>query len=212
MNVPRPRLRAALHLGRGAERGFTLVEMLAVIAMIGILTVVASPIFIDMMRDRRINRAAMNIADYYRTARSRALGRGMPVLIRWDANAGLKQQSSGVLSILEPVVLDYPSVNTSCVAIDWTDTNVAYTYSQFDVGDGHYERADVSFIDDTGATRAKADVCFSPRGRTYLRTTGVFTELTGVPTFKVVNSKAAGGTGLVRTVFIPPNGVARLAQ
>src|SRR4051812_25550759 len=116
MIAPRPRLRARLRLGRGGLRGFTLAEMLAVIAMIGILTTVAAPAFTTMMRDRRINRAGMHIADCYRTARSRALGRGMPVLIHWDANAGLQRHdplvgisTSGVLSIIEPIVVDYPN-------------------------------------------------------------------------------------------------------
>jgi len=163
---PRP----PLHIRRGAERGFTLAEMFAVMAMIGVLAVVASPVFINMVRDRRVSRAAMQVADMYRTARTRALAKGVPVRIHWDVNA-------------------------------------VYTYMRFDVGDGRHERAVLTFNDDKGVSNPVADVCFTPRGRAFLRTTGTYAPLNGVPTFSVVNS----GTGKARTVFIPPNGDARFA-
>lgn len=198
--------------GYAGARGFTLTEMLAVVVLIGILSAAASPMFVNMMRDRRVNRAAMQVTDMYRTARTRALGRGMPVLIHWDDSAGLHRGSSGVLTISEPNIAGYPDVNTGCGSVNWTDAKSTYPFMSFDVGNGFYERAALTFIDDTGASRKQSDICFSPRGRTYISTGGAFVELAGVPSFTVVNSAAAGGTGLVRTVFIPPNGVARLAQ
>lgn len=210
MRAPSPR-----SFGRAGARGFTIAEMLAVIAMIGILTVVASPVFIDMMRDRRINRAATNIADYYRTARTRALGRGRPVLIHWDASAGLQKGSSGVLTITEPVVGTSPSVDNltmNCMSVNWAAPGATYTYTSFDVGDGHYENAVISFKDDKGNPLTSADICYSPRGGAYLRTASGFAQLTGVTTFTAANVKGPGINGLTRTVFIPPNGVARLAQ
>lgn len=197
---------------RGPARGFTLAELLAVLAMIGILAVVASPSFINMMRDRRINAAAMQVVDMYRTARTRALGRGAPVLITWDANDGLKQQSSGVLTLREPIMDNSPEPNPGCTGIDWDNPARIYSYMRFDFGSGHYERAALSFLDLTGKATPKADICFSSRGRAFIRTGGPFSELTGVPTFTVTNSAVKGGTGLVRTIFLPPNGVARLAQ
>jgi len=193
---------------RRAARGFTMAEMLAVIAMIAILSVAASPVFVNMMRDRRVNRVGMNIADYYRTARTRALGRGTPVLVRWKADAGLKHGSSGVLTILEPVVTDLQNAYRTCGSVEWDNDKAAYPLMSFDVGDGHYERAVVTFADDAGSTQDTADICFSPRGRSFIRSSGVWSPLSGVPTFTVTNS----GTGLIRKVFVPPNGVARLAQ
>src|SRR4051794_38527987 len=71
--APRPRPR------RANQRGFTLAEMLAVVAMISILAVSASPVFVSMMRDRRVNRAAFQLVDMVRTARMRAIGRNLPV-------------------------------------------------------------------------------------------------------------------------------------
>lgn len=198
----------------GPARGFTLAEMLAVITMIGIFSVAASPVFINMMRDRRINSAAMELVDMYRTARTQALARGMPVLITWDATAGAQKQSSGVVTILEPVLRDVPDLNTSCTGVNWEDTKVTYPYMRFDAGDGRHERAVLTFTDDKGGSPKKADICFSPRGRAFLRTDGGgFTELNGVPSFTVANGgNGQVGTGLVRTIFIPPNGVARIGE
>jgi type IV fimbrial biogenesis protein FimT len=199
---------------RGPARGFTMVEMLAVLAMIGILTVVAAPSFINMMRDRRINSAALQVVDMYRTARTRALGRGAPVLITWNEDDGLKVLSSGVLTIREPAAPNSPEPSPGCTGIPWDNPDQIYTYMRFDFGSGQYERAVLSFIDHGGAVdsagtrRPRADICFSSRGRAFIRTGGAFSELTSVPTFTIKNS----GTSLVRTVFVPPNGVARLAQ
>jgi type IV fimbrial biogenesis protein FimT len=83
-----------------------------------------------------------------------------------------------------------------------------YDYMRFDFGDGRHERAVLSFFDPDNKRQTRAELCFSPRGRTFLRAGDAFTELAGVPRFTVTNS----GTGLERTVFLPPNGVARLAQ
>jgi prepilin-type N-terminal cleavage/methylation domain-containing protein len=185
---------------RGPARGFTIAELLAVLVMIGILVVAASPAFINMVRDGRIRGGAMQVVDMYRTARTRALGRGAPVLITWD--------NKGVLTLLEPIMDNSSEPSPGCTGIAWDDPVRIYPHMVFDFRSGHYENASFAFIDLTGATAPKADICYSSRGRAFIRTGGVFSELTGVPTFTVTN----GWTGLVRTIFLPPNGIARLKQ
>jgi type IV fimbrial biogenesis protein FimT len=72
-----------------------------------------------------------------------------------------------------------------------------------------YELAGLAFHDEVDGAQGFADMCFSARGRTFVRYTdgGAFTPLTGVPRVNVTNTS----TQLLRTVFIPPNGVARMA-
>jgi prepilin-type N-terminal cleavage/methylation domain-containing protein len=199
---PRPR--------RAMTRGFTLAEMLAVVAMISILAVSASPVFIGMMRDRRVNRAAFQIVDLVRTARMRAIGRNLPVQLTWDASGGHNVRASGLLTMTEPVVALFAQ-QRSCLGTYVTGSpSVVQEVARFDVGNGLYENAVLKFIDNGGAERASASLCFSGRGATYMTVGGVADRLAGPVMFTVTNFNGSV-TGLQRKVFIPPNGAARLA-
>ncbi len=202
---PRPR--------RAISRGFTLAEMLAVIAMISILAVSASPVFIGMMRDRRVNRAAFQIVDMVRSARMRALGRNLPVELRWDASGGNNNLASGLLTVREPVVALFAQSSSCLGTYKTASTSVVQEVARFDVGNGLYENALLKFVDNVGAERTNATLCFSGRGATYMSVGGgVAQRLAGPVMFTVTNFNAAANvTGLKRKVFIPPNGAARLA-
>jgi prepilin-type N-terminal cleavage/methylation domain-containing protein len=202
---PRPR--------RAFSRGFTLAEMLAVIAMIGILAVAASPVFIGMMRDRRVNRAAFQIVDLVRTARMRALGRNLPVQLTWSATGGANKLASGLLTMNEPVLALFAQTNTCQGTFGIGSTSVQQEVTRFDIGNGTYEHALVKFFDSGTIERANVSICFSGRGATYITVGGgVANRLAGPVTFTVTNFNAASNiTGLQRRVFIPPNGAARLA-
>ena len=179
--------------------------------MISILSALAKPYIVNIFRDRRVSRAAMQLVDMTRLARTRALGRGTPVLLAWDAAGGNKVGSSGLLRMLEPVTTQTPTT-TSCAGTNWSDPTAVTEVARFDVGNGLYELATVGFVDDTGVARTRADLCFAARGRSYLRTIGGFAALMGVVQFDVMNDTSKGGTGLRRTVFVPSSGVARVAQ
>lgn len=194
---------------RHGARGFTIPEVLAVVIIIGIFAAAASPTFIQLMRDRRVNRAAMEITGLYRLARSRALGRSNPVLVRWresGADQGF-QVREGIVRRTGDVFAE------GCKSItDWQDPTQAQLVTDFKpksfVG-ATYELAGFSFLDENANAQAFAEMCFSARGRTFVRYAdgALFDALTGVPRVNVANTR----TGLVRTVFIPPNGVARMA-
>ena len=209
--MPSPSYRPRPHHAR--ERGFTLAEMLAVIAMISILAVTASPVFIGMMRDRRVNRAAFQIVDMVRTARMRAVGRNIPVQLTWNETGGNKNLASGLLTMSEPVVGLFANAR-SCIGtyLPGAPNVVIQEVARFDVGNGLYQHALVQFADNSGVQRPQVSLCFSGRGATYMTVGGVAARLAGPVTFNVTNYNSATGiTGLRRRVFIPPNGAARLA-
>lgn len=81
---------------RHALRAFTLIELLAVIAMIGALAAATAPSIIYYLRDRRVADAGSQIANLYRFARARSMGRGSAVNVRY-------QNSPTALNMLNPL-------------------------------------------------------------------------------------------------------------
>jgi len=188
------------------RRGFTLVELMVSVVIIALLAAMATPSFVAMMRDRRVVRAGLLLADTYREARSRTLSRGIAVMVRWRAGAGGK----GTIEMREAVVAPGQGVAATCQSVGaWTTGSVVTReISSFDFAGPTYELANLLFLTESNASTPFADICFSPNGvtcATYLEN-GVCNRLAGVPRFDVTNTL----TTMKRTVFIPPNGVARL--
>jgi type IV fimbrial biogenesis protein FimT len=195
--------------------GFTLTELLIVIALISLLAVVASPTFIKMVRERRAARAGSTLIDYMRTARTMAIGRGQPMLFGWRGSG-----NTGFFEIWEPIVTKNSSV-CSCSTTPWRTTSATTCQNRqltsFNLQNGMYQDTYLSFYDESGASQTGADICFSPTGRMYLRTgtstsvTGAFLPVMGVPTFVAQYKEATTPVvGVGRTVYLMPNGTARM--
>lgn len=190
-------------------RGFTMVETLAVVAIVGMMAAIASPAFIQQMRDSRVNRLAMMLSENYRLARARAIGRGAATMVRWtSASAG-----KGLLETREAVDAVFSSMpSPSCLSTTWDNASPqSRAITVTDAGSGPFENAQLTFLAPvTNAVAPYAEICFTPRGRTWIRYVAgaAFVQLTGAAQFTVVNSASPLK---IRTVFIPPNGVARIA-
>ncbi len=194
---------------RKAARAFTLLEALSVIVIIGILAAAAMPTFAQQMRDSRVNRVAGAMAEQYRLARAKALGRGAAILVRWNATGG--PNAKGLLEVreaIDPISGSLPA--PSCLTTNWDNASTQSRQIDFvSVGNGLYENAQLSFQTPAAAPQAYSEICFTPRGRAWIRYAagGSFSQLSGVARFLATNI----GNNYNRTVFIPPNGVARLA-
>jgi prepilin-type N-terminal cleavage/methylation domain-containing protein len=200
---------------RLTARGFTLTELLIVIALISLLAVVGSPTFIKMVRERRAARAGSIVIDYMRTARTMAIGRGQPILFGWRGGG-----NTGFFEIWEPIVTNSSSV-CACSTTQWRSTSAATCQNRqltsFTLQNGMYENAYLTFYDESGATQTGVDICFSPTGRMYMRTgssttvTGAFLPVMGVPTFVAQYKEGTNPVvGVGRTVYLMPNGTARM--
>ena len=97
----------------------------------------------------------------------------------------------------------------SCLTTDWANNSLNSRFVvSFDDRAAQYSPAVASFLDPTATVQPYGEVCFSPRGRTFVRygPADPWLPLAGVLRVEVLNSQ----TQFVRLVVIPPNGVARV--
>lgn len=201
-----------------ARRGFTMVELLAVIAVVGLLAAASAPSFIHFLRDRRVADAGAEIANTFRYARARAMGRGTAVDVRYrlapDALDALDPANPNARLVVREAILggltNQARLGTpNCLGTDWSSggTNSMFI-AMFDERRPRYEPASLQFRDPANAVVAgDVDICFTPRGRVWVNYDGGgFNPIAGVPYIDVLNADS----GMLRRVIIPPSGAARL--
>jgi prepilin-type N-terminal cleavage/methylation domain-containing protein len=189
-------------------RGFTLMELMAVVLIITVFASLAVPTAVVQMRDRRIQESARQIALVYRQARLRAMGRGAAVLVRFDTDS---------FSVLEArqggpgTCADLPV--SSCLDTPWVSTP-----DRTRVVDGHAEatggdlaNVSISMVDATDNPITELEVCFTPMGRAFAREdindAVAFTPMTEA----YLASVSRPGLTRTREVVLMPNGTARLS-
>jgi prepilin-type N-terminal cleavage/methylation domain-containing protein len=193
-------------------RGFTLLELLVTITLIGILLVLAAPSIAGLMRDRRTNQAAHEAAILYRRARAMAMGRGSAMLIRYT------QATRGRLEVREAIgagglgqCTNQPA--TSCdPPTNWANNDPSNRLvATFEPAANYlYDNVSLVLRDGNNNVMNAFDVCFTPLGRVLSRvnTSDAFSPLVQVPYIQAVPVDGAGRT---RTVLIVPSGVTRVA-
>jgi len=156
----------------GANRGFTLVEMLVVLAVMAVLLTLVAPGFADLIRDNRMISSVNGLRAALHTARSEAIARRAPVRVCATSNGttcdgAADAWAAGYMAFVNATVgTNVPDeANPDQAPLLWeraeatgvTATHGGGAFVEFDAtGAARGTAGTITFCDERGATRARA--------------------------------------------------------
>jgi prepilin-type N-terminal cleavage/methylation domain-containing protein len=198
---------------RVAERGVTLIELMACIVIIGIFVALASPAMSGVLQDRHAMRAAEDISGMIRLARTRSSATGAAHMVRVTAAGAtmkfeLRAAMNGggtlggpISSCITPTWTAADSVQIAM--LDFTGANRSYSYLGRDII--------VRPVSDAlGPTPTSQDFCYTPGGFAWWKVAGAWIRPAGsqMSRYEVVRLDTTGAIlGIRRVVRVSPLGV-----
>jgi type II secretion system protein H len=210
MVIMRRVLRRRPAMGPGRSRGFTLIELMAVVVIITVFAALALPSMVVQMRDRRVQEAARKIGLVYRQARLRALGRGSAVLVRVTGGAiTVHEARLGTAVNGNAGCIDLPV--SSCLNTNWSSPTAQRVIDGFQVAaSGELSTITLSIADSAGTAVPDLDICFTPMGRGFERREIAAESAFGPLVTTYVATVSRPGMTRPRQLALMPNGTARL--
>jgi prepilin-type N-terminal cleavage/methylation domain-containing protein len=198
---------------RALARGFTLIELMVVVVIIAVLAAIAVPLFVERIRENAVNRSVAGMADVFRGARTRAIGRGAAIMVtaRDDGSIAVLEGVKSTAVATAGQTANCGNLPTrGCTTNTWVVGAGAVIGTARSVG-GMAASTDYTTSVRLGASvQSPLNICFSPGGRTFVNQTGVFTPANWAPLTNVVTLAVTGPNGRTRNIVVLPNGIARI--
>jgi type II secretory pathway pseudopilin PulG len=210
-----------------------LLELMVVVIIIGLLAVMAIPALTRAQVDRRSYNDAITIAELFREARTRAMGRGAAEMISMTQAGTSAGGDRGTFLLWEGQVILAPPLgilpigspmNNCGSPTIWTGAGATAVLIDGVNLNGPIEATDGIWTTITGplaiggfGALGAASMCFTPLGQAYFSATSPPNFVTGSPMLGEIQIALhhvypgiTTSVGIVRTVIVPNSGATRI--
>lgn len=203
-----PLQRGRFVTARGRQSGFSLLELMIVVVIVGIVTALALPGVAQASRERRIQQAAVTVLDLAREVRTRAMYRGRAQTLIISANGlGLKFDAYEGSS---------PSCRLSNFGTGSLDLN--QRVANLDLTDARFARDNLGANIALPSGTTYLQICYTPLGATFFSTLPIVmasqawsndSSSLGMGGVFQINVYQTTG-GVTRRILIPLGGMPRM--
>ena len=194
---------------RRTKPGYTLMELMIVVVLIGIITAAAAPQIVQGVSNNTVSEAVYGVVNCFRAARTRAMqqGRAMGVFVSNNGGVQLIRVDRGGDTSCDSM----PACTTMGPDFGGPDCGLRW----LDLNDGHFHRRGVrlrtlSYYDENGVRQdgvSTARFCVLPRGSLRVERGDTWVRVAPV----ILSIDRTGG-GVVRRIMVNSMGLPRVTM